>query len=285
MKNLKITLQKRGRLSEQSLELFRECGIQVPTGTRKLRAEATNFPAEFLFLRDDDIPQYVEQGIADIGIVGENEIWEQEKSIRNLQALGFAGCRMALAIPKEEEYTGLDYFEQKRIATSYPNILTRFFTEKKIDVTVERLSGSVEIATGIGLADGIFDIVSTGSTLLMNGLKEVEPLFTSEAVLVAAPQLSADKEELLNQLLFRIKAVKTGKRSRYILLNTPNSAIDEITALLPGMKSPTLLPLAEPGWSSLHSVVDESVFWEVIDQLKALGAQGIMVMPIEKMVI
>ncbi|MBN9293122.1 MAG: ATP phosphoribosyltransferase [Flavobacteriia bacterium] len=285
MSKLKIAVQKSGRLSEKSLQLFEECGIKTSNGTRKLKAEASNFPVEFLFLRDDDIPQYVEQGVADIGIIGENEIWEQNKNIRIIQKLGFAGCKMSLAIPKDENYTGINFFKNKRIATSYPNILTHFFSEKNIAVSIEKLSGSVEIATGIGLADGIFDIVSTGSTLLMNGLKEVEVITKSEAVLISTPSLPPDRKEILERILFRINAVKQGSSNKYILLNAPNESLDAISGLLPGMKSPTILPLAEPGWSSLHSVVQEEQFWDIIDQLKKLGAQGILVLPIEKMVI
>lgn len=285
MSKLKIAVQKSGRLSEKSLQLFEECGIKTSNGTRKLKAEASNFPVEFLFLRDDDIPQYVEQGVADIGIIGENEIWEQNKNIRIIQKLGFAGCKMSLAIPKDENYTGINFFKNKRIATSYPNILTHFFSEKNIAVSIEKLSGSVEIATGIGLADGIFDIVSTGSTLLMNGLKEVEVITKSEAVLISTPSLPPDRKEILERILFRINAVKQGSSNKYILLNAPNESLDAISGLLPGMKSPTILPLAEPGWSSLHSVVQEEQFWDIIDQLKKLGAQGILVLPIEKMVV
>lgn len=285
MSKLKIAVQKSGRLSEKSLKLFEECGIKISNGTRKLKAEASNFPVEFLFLRDDDIPQYVEQGVADIGIIGENEIWEQNKNIQIIQKLGFAGCKMSLAIPKDENYTGIDFFQNKRIATSYPNILTQFFSEKNIPVSIEKLSGSVEIATGIGLADGIFDIVSTGSTLLMNGLKEVEVITKSEAVLISTPSLPFDRKEILERILFRINAVKQGSSNKYILLNAPNESLDAISGLLPGMKSPTVLPLAESGWSSLHSVVQEDQFWDIIDQLKKLGAQGILVLPIEKMVV
>lgn len=285
MSKLKIAVQKSGRLSEKSLQLFEECGIKISNGTRKLKAEASNFPVEFLFLRDDDIPQYVEQGVADIGIIGENEIWEQNKNIQVIQKLGFAGCKMSLAIPKDENYTGIEFFQNKRIATSYPNILTQFFSEKNIAVSIEKLSGSVEIATGIGLADGIFDIVSTGSTLLMNGLKEVEVITKSEAVLISTPSLPPDRKEILERILFRINAVKQGSSNKYILLNAPNESLDAISGLLPGMKSPTVLPLAESGWSSLHSVVQEDQFWDIIDQLKKLGAQGILVLPIEKMVV
>lgn len=285
MEKLKIAIQKSGRLSENSLQLFNECGIKMTGGGRKLRAEASNFPAEFLFLRDDDIPQYVEQGIADIGVIGQNEVWEQDKAVKTLKKLGFAGCRMSLAIPKDQDYQGVQYFNNKRIATSYPQVLKNYFREKNIQVTVEELGGSVEIATGIGLADGIFDIVSTGSTLLMNGLKEVELVTKSEAVLIASSLVTKTKQELLNQILFRINAVKKGVDNKYILLNAPNDAIEAISELLPGMRSPTVLPLTESGWSSLHSVVEESRFWEVVGELKKLGAQGILVSPIQKMVV
>lgn len=285
MKKLKIAIQKSGRLSEKSIDLLKQCGIRISFNTRKLKAEASNFPAEILFLRDDDIPQYVEQGIADIGILGENEVLEQGKSIDTLHYLGFAHCRMALAVPKETPYTDLSYFKNRKIATSYPRILQQFFEEKQIPVTVEYLSGSVEIAPGIGLADGIFDIVSTGSTLQMNGLKEVEVVKRSEAVLVGCSDNKNTPQDLLKEVIFRIKAVQNGIDYKYILLNAPNESVEEIIELLPGMKSPTLLPLAKSGWSSLHSVVKEEDFWEVVGQLKSLGAQGILVSPIEKMVL
>jgi ATP phosphoribosyltransferase len=285
MIKLKIAIQKTGRLSEKSLELLKECGIKLSNGDRKLKTEAANFPLEILFLRDDDIPQYVEQGVADIGILGENEVWEKNKDVREIRKLGFANCRMSLAIPKDEDYKGLDWFRNKKIATSYPKILKQYFDAKKIDVDIEEIGGSVEIATGIGLANAIFDIVSTGSTLLMNGLKEVEVVVKSEAVLIAGRNLSKEKEQILDKLLFRIKAVKNSSENKYILLNAPNNAIDAISEVLPGMKSPTILPLAEEGWSSLHSVIREDEFWDVIDQLKELGAQGILVVPIEKMIL
>lgn len=285
MRKLKIAIQKSGRLSEKSIELLKQCGIKISFNTRKLKAESSNFPAEILFLRDDDIPQYVEQGIADIGILGENEVWEQDKKIKVIKKLGFAKCRMSLAVPREQNYTDLNFFENKKIATTYPHILKTFFKEKAIPVTVEYLSGSVEIAPGIGLADGIFDIVSTGSTLQMNGLKEVEVVKRSEAVLIQSEKGENTCQDLIDEVLFRIKAVQNGSDNRYILLNAPNKAVDEIIQLLPGMKSPTVLPLAESDWSSVHSVVKEDDFWEIVGQLKALGAQGILVSPIEKMVI
>ena len=282
---IKIAIQKSGRLSEKSLELLGECGIKISNGDRKLKTEAKNFPMEILFLRDDDIPQYVENGVADIGILGENEVWEKDKEVNIIEKLGFGNCRLSLAIPKDEEYTGLDYFHNKRIATSYPKVLNKFFSVKGIDVKVEELGGSVEIATGIGLADGIFDIVSTGSTLIMNGLKEVEAIIQSEAVLISNKTLDAQKQELLEKLLFRIRAYKRGIGSKYIVMNAPNKSIPKICSILPGMKSPSILPLAEGGWSSIHSVVQEDQFWDVIDALKDVEAQGILVMNIEKMIL
>jgi len=285
MCKLKIAIQKSGRLSEKSLELLNECGIKLSNSDRKLKAEAKNFPVEVLFLRDDDIPQYVYQGVADIGILGENEVWEKNKEVLQVEKLGFASCRLSLAIPKDEKYTGLNYFQNKKIATSYPHILQKFFNEKNINVSIEEIGGSVEIATGIGLADGIFDIVSTGSTLLMNGLKEVELVTKSEAVLISNAHLSLQNQAILDKLLFRIKAVKNASEHKYILLNAPTAEIENICRVLPGMKSPTILPLALEGWCSLHSVVKEDEFWDVIDQLKTFGAQGILVIPIEKMVV
>jgi len=284
MSTLKIAIQKSGRLSEKSLQLMEECGIKISNGERKLKAVAQNFPVEILFLRDDDIPQYVEQGVADIGILGENEVWEKGKNVKVIQPLGFAGCRMSLAIPKDESYTDLTYFEGKRIATSYPKILIDFFNRNNIRVFIEEISGSVEIATSIGLADAVFDIVSTGSTLLMNGLKEVETVVKSEAVLIANPNLTEATQAILNKLLFRIQSVREGKQNKYILLNAPNSAIESICAVLPGMKSPTVLPLVNEGWSSLHSVIQEDDYWNRIEQLKNLGAEGILIIPIEKMI-
>jgi len=283
--SLKIAIQKSGRLSEKSLGLLAECGIKINNGDRKLKAEAKNFPVEVLFLRDDDIPQYVEQGVADIGILGENEVWEKDKKVTVVRKLGFASCKLSLAIPKDEKYTGLGYFEGKKIATSYPKILEKFFKEKNINVIIEEIGGSVEIATGIGLADAIFDIVSSGSTLLMNGLKEVEVVTKSEAVMISGQSLPKDKQEILDKLLFRMEATKKASENKYILLNAPNASVDAIRKLLPGMKAPTILPLADEGWSSIHSVIGEDDYWEVIDQLKKNGAQGILVVPIEKMIL
>ncbi|MDR1898362.1 MAG: ATP phosphoribosyltransferase [Prevotellaceae bacterium] len=282
---LKIAIQKSGRLSEKSLDLLKECGIKLSNGNGKLKSEARNFPIEALFLRDDDIPQYVEQGVADVGILGENEVWEKKKDVVIVEKLGFAGCRMSLAIPKDEVYTGLSFFDNKKIATSYPVILGAFCEKHNLHVEIEEIGGSVEIAPGIGLADAIFDIVSTGSTLLMNGLKEVATVVESEAALIAGQRLDESKKAILDKLLFRIKAVKNASENKYITLNAPLSAVAEIIKLLPGMKSPTIVPLAEEGWCGIHSVVKEDEFWDIIDKMKDLGAEGILVIPIEKMVL
>lgn len=284
MNTLKIALQKNGRLSEKSSRLLQDCGISLSNGTKSLKAKSDNFPLEILFLRDDDIPQYVAEGVAHLGIVGSNVIEEKDSSVQQLLALGFAKCRLSLAIPKEQEYDGIDFFQNKKIATSYPNILKKYLSEKHVVCGIEEISGSVEIAPGIGLANGVCDIVSTGSTLLQNGLREVETIYKSEAVLVRAPELTNAVWTLAQQLLFRIKAVLAARQNKYILLNTPNKSIESICQLLPGMKSPTVLPLAQPGWSSLHSVVPENDFWPVISALKDLGAEGILVTPIEKMI-
>ena len=285
MEKIKIAIQKSGRLSEKSLELLEECGIKISNGSRKLKTEARNFPMEILFLRDDDIPHYVEKGVADIGILGENEVWEKDRDVKMVEKLGFGNCRLSLAIPKDEKYTGINYFDGKRVATSYPKILSKYFEEKGLDVEIEQLGGSVEITTGIGLADGIFDIVSTGSTLLMNGLKEAEAILKSEAVLISNKNLNKEKAELLDQLLFRISSYKNGQGKKYILLNVPNEVIPDIIKLLPGMRSPSILPLADSGWSSVHSVINDEDFWDIIDELKRLGAEGILVIPIEKMIL
>ncbi|WP_421764345.1 ATP phosphoribosyltransferase [Ekhidna sp.] len=281
---LKIAVQKSGRLNEKSMGLLKECGIKINNGG-KLMSTASNFPLEVFYLRDDDIPQYVAEGVADIGIVGENEFLEKDQQVDIINRPGFSKCRLSLAIRREENYTGLSWFEGKKIATSYPVILRNFLKEKGINATVEEISGSVEIAPGIGLAEGVFDIVSTGSTLLANGLKEVEVVLKSEALLIANNSLVDDKKVLLDKLLFRIEAAKAAKQNKYILLNAPNDKLDEIINLLPGMRSPTVLPLADEGWSSVHSVIQEDDFWEVIDQLKEKGAEGILVCPIEKMII
>lgn len=285
MGKLKIAIQKSGRLSEKSLSLLTECGIKISNGSRKLKTEARNFPMEVLFLRDDDIPQYVEKGVADIGILGENEVWEKDKDVEVIEKLGYGNCRLSLAIPKDGVYTGIEYFNNKRVATSYPKILSKYFTEKGINVEIEQLGGSVEITTGIGLADGIFDIVSTGSTLVMNGLKEVEVTMKSEAVLIKNKNMSQEKLDILEQLLFRIRSHQNGQGKKYVLLNAPNEIIPKIVSLLPGMRSPTILPLVDEGWSSVHSVIGDDDFWDVIDELKRLGAEGILVIPIDKMIV
>ena len=282
---LKLAIQKSGRLSEKSLEILKECGIKVSNGDRKLKTEAKNFPMEILFLRDDDIPQYVEQGVADIGILGENEVLERNKDVAIVERLGFGNCRMSLAIPKDDVYTDVSFFQGKKVATSYPKILRNYFQEKNINADIEEIGGSVEIATSIGLANGIFDIVSTGSTLMMNGLKEIETVLKSEAVLISNKNLSEGKAAILDKLIFRIKAYKNGAKSKYIVLNAPNESLDKICKLIPGMRFPTVLPLSGTDWSSIHSVVEEDDFWNVIDALKSYGAEGILVMPIEKMIL
>lgn len=286
---LRIAIQKSGRLSEDSLTLFKECGIQFASGTGKLTARSSNFPAEFLFLRDDDIPGYVEDGVADLGVVGENVLVESaggvpHRAVDTVLRLGFSKCRLSIAILRGEVYGGVSDLQDKRIATSYPVILGNFLRENGIEADIHEISGSVEIAPSIGLADAVCDIVSSGSTLLSNGLKEVETIFRSEAVLVAHTALPDAKRTILDQLIFRIQSVQAAKNNKYIVLNTPDSTIETIRALLPGIKAPTVVPLATEGWSSIHSVINESDFWDKIDALKAAGAEGILVMPIEKMI-
>ncbi len=282
---LKIAIQKKGRLNEKSLSMLSDCGINIKNGMGKLIATASNFPIEILNLRNDDIPQYVEKGVADIGIVGENTVFEKSKQQLIIEELSFSKCRLSLAIKREEVYSSPQFFQGKTIATSYPNILRDFLNNKGIKANIEVISGSVEIAPGIGLADAVCDIVSTGSTLLTNGLKEVETIFKSQAVLIATPNLNDEKQKTLERLLFRVRASQNARRNKYILLNAPDKSIPKITEILPGMKSPTILPLAEKGWSSLHSVVNENDFWDVIDNLKEAGAEGILVVPIEKMIL
>lgn len=282
---LRIAVQKSGRLSDDSLSLIKECGIKFHNGTGKLKSSATNFPLEFLFLRDDDIPGYVADGVADLGIVGENELVEKNKDVVVLKKLGFSKCRLSLAIPKSETYTGLSFFQGKNIATSYPKILGDYLKEKTIQADIHEISGSVEIAPSIGLAEAICDIVSSGSTLMMNGLKEVEEIFRSEAALIGHPLMNQQKKHLVEKLLFRMNAVQKGKSSKYVLLNAPNHSLDKIVSLIPGMRSPTILPLAQEGWSSVHSVLSEEQFWENIEELRAAGAEGILVVPIEKMIL
>lgn len=284
MSKLKIAIQKSGRLNEDSLKLLKSCGIKIDNGRDQLKVPATNFPMEVFFLRNSDIPQYLEDGIVDIAIVGENLLIEQEKDIATISNLGFSKCRVSLAIPKEAEGKGVSYFEGKKIATSYPNTVKQYLAKNSVNAEIHKISGSVEIAPNIGLADGICDIVSTGSTLFKNGLKEIEVMFKSQAVLAACPTLSEEKKDILDKLLFRINAVLKAKNTRYVLMNVPNDKIEEVSNILPVLKSPTVMPLAEEGWSSLHSVIDEDQFWEVIDSLKAAGAEGILIIPIEKMV-
>ena len=281
---LKIAIQTKGRLNEDSLKLIDESGIKLPLSSRKLISAATNFPIEALFLRDDDIPQAVAMGVADIGVVGENEMLEKKENVVIAKRLGFSKCRLSLAIPKDHEYTGIEYFNGKKIATSYPEILKDYFRTNNINAEIHVITGSVEIAPGIGLADAIFDIVSSGSTLVSNRLKEVEVVVKSEAVLVANPNLSEAKKAILEELIFRMESVQRAEKKKYILLNAPNDKLAEIESYLPGMKSPTVMPLAEEGWSSVHSVIDEKDFWEIIGKLKAAGATGILVIPIEKMI-
>lgn len=281
---IKIAIQTKGRLNEDSIGLINEAGIGLSLGKRTLVSVAKNFPMDALFLRDDDIPQTVADGVADIGIVGENEMAEKDENVVVAKRLGFSKCRLSLAIPKSVDYPGLEYFNGKKIATSYPVILKKFLKENNLTAEIHVISGSVEIAPGIGLADAIFDIVSSGSTLVSNRLKEVEVVMKSEAVLIANPNLSPEKKEILDELIFRIESVQRAEGKKYILLNIPNEKIEEITQLLPGMKAPTLVPLAKPGWSSMHSVISEDDFWEVIGRLKKAGAEGILVIPIEKMI-
>lgn len=282
---LKIAIQKSGRLYDESVSLLKSCSIGVSNGGGRLRAVAANFPLEVYFLRDDDIPQYVEDGVADCGIVGENVLFEKNKKAHLEEPLGFGKCRLSLAVPKAREYDGVQRLQGARIATSYPHLLSGFLKKNGVEAEIHVIGGSVEIAPGIGLADCICDLVSTGSTLISNGLKEVETILHSEAVLISNPHLDLPKRAILDKLLFRIRAVKKAQSSKYILLNIPNDRIGDIRRILPGMKSPTVLPLAEPGWSSVHSVVQEDHFWDIIEDLRAIGAQGILVVPIEKMIV
>lgn len=283
-KKLKIAVQKSGRLSEDSTNLLKKCGIKFNNGFGKLRAEAENFPLEIFFLRDDDIPSYVEDAVADCGIVGENVLAEDEKNIARIENLGFGKCRLSIAVPKSFEYENLSSLSGKKIATTYPKILGEFFERNKIAAEIHTISGAVEIAPSIGLADAVCDLVSSGSTLFTNGLREVETVLNSEAVLIARNDLGDDLQSILNKLLFRIKAVKAAKENKYILLNAPNEKLEKIISILPGMRSPSVLPLAETDWSSVHSVVGENDFWESVEQLKAEGAEGILVLSIEQMI-
>jgi len=283
--NLKVAVQKKGRLYDGSMALLKECGIELSNGNNQLRVQAANFPLEVFFLRDDDIPEYVQDAVADIGFVGENVIAEKNKQVNAVEKLGFGKCRLSIAIPKTGTIKSIPDLNNKKIATSYPLILSNFLQEKNIKATIQEISGSVEIAPRIGLADAICDLVSSGSTLFSNELTELETVLKSEAVLISNKSLSVEKQNLLDKLLFRIRAVKKAKNNKYVLLNAPNDKLDSIIKILPGMKSPTILPLAESGWSSVHSVISENDFWNVIESLKANGAQGILIIPIEKMII
>ena len=282
---LKIAVQKSGRLYDSSLQLLKECGIEINNGNRQLKAVGFNFPVEIYFLRDDDIPQYVFDNVADIGFVGENVVYEKNKNIDVVSKLGFGRCRLSVAVPKNMDYKSVGDLKNLKIATSYTTLLQNFLATKNVNAEIHEISGSVEIAPGIGLADAICDLVSSGSTLFTNGLKEVEVVLNSEAVLVSNKNLSEENKRILSKLLLRIDAVKAAKNNKYILLNAPDSQLEKIVSLLPGMKSPTVVPLAEKGWSSVHSVVNESDFWEIIEKLKLFGAQGILVVPIEKMIL
>ena len=282
---LKIAIQKSGRLHNKSIELLKECGIFFDNGNDQLKISATNFPLEILFLRNSDIPQYVEDGVADVAIIGQNLLAEKGKSIKEILALGFSKCRLSLAVPKIIEYKGLSWLNGKKLATSYPATLKNYLHKNNIQAEIHEISGSVEIAPNIGLADGICDLVSSGSTLFKNRLKEVEVILKSEACLAARPDLSKEKKALLDKLIFRINSVLASKNNKYVLLNAPNNKLEIIKEILPGIKSPTILPLAEKGWSSVHSVINENDFWEVIDQLKENGAQGILIIAIEKMIV
>lgn len=281
---LRIAIQTKGRLNEESVQLIDECGIKLIVGKRQLISAGKNFPIEILYLRDDDIPETVADGVADVGIVGENEMLEKDKKVNLVKRLGFSKCRLSLAIPKGEDYKNASWFNGKTVATSYPGILSKYFATNGVKAEIHVINGSVEIAPGIGLADGIFDIVSSGGTLVSNGLKEVEVVTSSEAVLISTPRLSPAKKAILDELIFRIESVECSKGKKYIMLNVPNTKLPQIIEMLPGMKSPTVMPLAEEGWSSLHSVIEEKFFWENIAKLKAMGAEGILVLPIEKMI-
>lgn len=282
---LRIAVQAKGRLYEETMALLEESDIKLSTAKRTLLVQSLNFPIEVLFLRDDDIPQSVATGVADLGIVGENEYMERQEDAEIIKRLGFSKCRLSLAMPKDINYSGLEWFNGKKIATSYPGILNNFMKANGIKAEVHVITGSVEVAPGIGLADAIFDIVSSGSTLVSNRLKEVEVVMKSEALLIGNKALTPEKKEILNELLFRMDAVKTAEDKKYVLMNAPKDKLEEIVAVLPGMKSPTVMPLAQEGWCSVHTVLDEKRFWEIIGKLKALGAEGILVLPIEKMIV
>lgn len=282
---LRIAVQAKGRLYDETMSFLEESDIKLSAMKRSLLVQSSNFPIEVLFLRDDDIPQSVATGVADIGIVGENEFVEKKEDAEIVKRLGFSKCRLSLAIPKDIDYPGVRWFEGKKIATSYPGILTGYMKAQGVNADIHVITGSVEVAPGIGLADAIFDIVSSGSTLVSNRLKEVEVVMRSEALLIGNKRMSEEKKEILRELLFRMDAVKTAEDKKYVLMNAPKERLDEIVAVLPGMKSPTVMPLAQEGWCSVHTVLDEKCFWEIIGKLKALGAEGILVLPIEKMIV
>jgi ATP phosphoribosyltransferase len=285
MSTLKIAIQKSGRLNEESIQILKDCGISIDNGIDQLKAQATNFPLEVLFLRNSDIPQYLIDGVVDLAIVGDNLLVEKGKNIQVIQKLGFSKCKVSVAVPKAFEYTSINDLDGMRIATSYPNTVNEYFESFGLKVDIHQISGSVEIAPNIGLADAIVDIVSSGSTLFKNNLKEVEIIFKSEAVLAVSPKVSAESQKLIDTLKFRIESVLRARKSKYIMLNIPNDKIEEVGEILPVLKSLTVMPLAQEGWSSIHSVIDKDTFWDVIDQLKAVGAEGILVCPIEKMVL
>ena len=282
---LRIAVQSKGRLYEDTMNLLKEADIKVSESKRTLLVQSTNFPLEVLFLRDDDIPQSVASGVADIGVVGENEFEERQEDAHIIRPLGFSKCRLSLAIPKEIDYTGLSWFNGKKIATSYPGILRRFMNKNNIKADIHVITGSVEISPGIGLADAIFDIVSSGSTLVHNNLKEVEVVMKSEAVLIGNWKMDVEKRKILNELLFRFEAVQIARDKKYVMMNAPKDKVADITKVLPGIKSPTIIPLSDPEWCAIHTVLDEACFWEIIGKLKELGAQGILVSPIEKMIL
>ncbi len=282
---LRIAVQKSGRLLDESIELLRECGIKIDNGRDQLKAPARNFPVEVLYLRNSDIPQYIQDGVADIGILGENTIIEKGKQVDIVQQLGFSKCRLSVATPKGMPYAGLATLQGKRIATSYPNSLRAYLAANAIEAEIHEISGSVEIAPNIGLADAICDLVSSGSTLFKNGLEEQEVVLRSEAVIAASPRMDAERRAILDQLLFRVKAVLEARNKKYLLMNVPTAKVADITRLLPGMRSPTVLPLVEPGWSSVHTVIAEDRFWDIIDALRAAGAEGILIVPIDKMIL
>ena len=282
---LKLAIQKSGRLNEDSMRLLKECGIDISNGVNKLKADASNFPIEVFFLRDDDIPQYVQDGVADIGFVGENVVYEKAKKVEVAYELGFGKCRLSFAVRKGEVFTGPQFLAGKKIATSYPVLVQKYLDQHQVTAEIHDISGSVEIAPGRGLADVVCDLVSSGSTLIMNGLKEAETILNSQAVLVKRNNLPVELMTILERLLFRMESGKKAKKNKYVLLNAPNTQLDKIIALLPGMKSPTIIPLATEGWSSVHTVIAEADFWNLIEQLKAVGAEGILVVPIEKMIL